>query len=654
MYLLPIFLTFFSFFFSFFFGKYIGNYKNHLINILLILLTTIICYLIFFEVAFLSIPCYIKVADWIVFDIFNVYWNFLFDSLTVSMLIVIMTISLCAHIYSVSYMDQDPHQIRFMSYLSLFTFFMLILVTSSNLIQLFIGWEGVGICSYLLINFWYTRVGANKSSIMAVFTNKISDICLLFAFALIFEIFKSFDFNIIFAILSINFENTKLFSFLYYAGFLMIIGAVGKSAQIGLHFWLPEAMEGPTPVSSLIHAATMVTAGVFLIVRCSFLFENVPSLLIWISFFGSLTTFFGSSVGLFQYDIKKIIAYSTCSQLGYMFLACGLSSYYNSMYHLINHAFFKALLFLTAGYIIHSLSNEQDFRKMGGLIKKLPLAAIMILIGSFSLMGFPFTSGFFSKEKIVELFYNKIIYNFNTIETIKFFYFFQFLAMFSIIITICYSVKMYVYTFLNYFNGYKQYIWNIHYGSFYLICPLIVLSYLSIISGYLLNDLMIGIGSDFWKSSLFIAIKENQLLSYNEGFYLFNFEFIKYIRKIPLILTIYFIFIFFILFIWISNFFLYLRLDVSWMNNLFFFLNRKYIFFNKNIIYPLIDLMNYSALNFTFKLFDKGLIELFGPYGISKYVTSLLKLNSNLQTGLIYHYSGLIILGVITYLFIII
>jgi NADH-ubiquinone oxidoreductase chain 5 len=531
---------------------------------------------------------------------------------------------------------------------------MLILVTSSNLIQLFIGWEGVGICSYLLINFWYTRVGANKSSIMAVFTNKISDICLLFAFALVFEIFKSFDFNIIFAILSINFESTKLFSFLYYTGFLMIIGAVGKSAQIGLHFWLPEAMEGPTPVSSLIHAATMVTAGVFLIVRCSFLFESIPSLLIWISFFGSLTTFFGSSVGLFQYDIKKIIAYSTCSQLGYMFLACGLSSYYNSMYHLINHAFFKALLFLTAGYIIHSLSNEQDFRKMGGLIKKLPLAAIMILIGSFSLMGFPFTSGFFSKEKIIELFYNKIIYNFNTIETIKFFYFFQFLAMFSIIITICYSVKMYIYTFLNFFNGYKQYIWNIHYGSFYLICPLIVLSYLSIFSGYLLNDLMIGIGSDFWKSSLFIAIKENQLLSYNEGFYLFNFEFIKYIRKIPLILTVYFIFIFFILFIWISNFFLYLRLDINWINYLFFFLNRKYIFFNKNIIYPLIDLMNYSALNFTFKLFDKGLIELFGPYGISKYVTYLLKLNSNLQTGLIYHYSGLIILGVITYLFIII
>ncbi len=653
MYLLPIFLTFFSFFITFFFGKHIGNYKNHLINILLVFISTLICYLIFFEVSFLSLPCYLKLTDWVIFDIFNVYWSCIFDSLTVSMLIVIMSISLCAHIYSVSYMDQDPHQIRFMSYLSLFTFFMLILVTSSNLIQLFIGWEGVGICSYLLINFWYTRVGANKSSIMAVFTNKISDIFLLVAFGLIFKIFKTLDFNIIFSILSINYTNDYLFDLLYYAGFFIIMGAVGKSAQIGLHFWLPEAMEGPTPVSSLIHAATMVTAGVFLIVRCSFLMENIPLLLIWISFFGSLTIFFGSTVGLFQYDIKKIIAYSTCSQLGYMFLSCGLSSYYNSMFHLINHAFFKALLFLTAGYIIHSLSSEQDFRKMGGLLKKLPLSAIMILIGSFSLMGFPYTSGFYSKEKILELFHNKLIYNFDFLKYIKFFYFFQFLAMFSVILTICYSIKMYVYIFLNNFNGYKSYIYNIHYGSFYLILPLIVLSYLSIFSGYLLNDLMVGIGTDFWNNSLFIASQELQSVSNNSGFYLFNFEFIKYIRKIPLILTIYYTFCFFILFVWVKNLFFFFKLEMFWLNNLFTFLNRKYIFFNKNIVFPLIDLMNYSALNYTFKLFDKGLIELFGPFGITRLIIYTTKLNSKLQSGLVYHYSGLIILSLLVYICII-
>jgi NADH-ubiquinone oxidoreductase chain 5 len=653
MYLLPIFFTFVSFFFSFFFGKYIGNYKNHLINIIFILLSTLFSYLIFFEVSFLSLPCYIKLADWIIFDIFNVYWSFVFDSLTVSMLIVIMTISLCAHIYSISYMENDPHNVRFMSYLSLFTFFMLILVTASNLIQLFIGWEGVGICSYLLINFWYTRIGANKSSIMAVFVNKVGDISLLFAFAIIFQVFKSFDFSIIFSLILLNIDSFYSY-LLFYISFLMLIGAVAKSAQVGLHFWLPEAMEGPTPVSSLIHAATMVTAGVFLIVRFSFLFEEVPLILVWISFFGSVTTFFGSSVGLFQYDIKKIIAYSTCSQLGYMFLACGLSSYYNGMFHLINHAFFKALLFLTAGYIIHALSNEQDLRKMGGLLKKLPLASMMILIGSISLMGFPYTSGFFSKEKIVELFYNKIIYNYYFIQYLKFFYFFQFLAMFAIIITISYSMKMYIYLFLNNFNGYKQYIWNLHYGSFFLISPLVILSYLSIFSGYLLNDLMIGIGTDYWKYSLFISVQENNILNMNSGYYLFNFEFINYIRKIPLILTFYFIIVSSIIYYWFKSFFLYLRLELNWINNVFFFLNRKYIFFTKNIIFPLTDLMNYSSLNFTFKLFDKGLIELLGPYGISKKLNSLIKVTSQLQTGLIYHYSGFMILGLIIYIFILV
>jgi NADH-ubiquinone oxidoreductase chain 5 len=658
MYLLPIFFTFISFFFSFFFGKKIGNFKNHLINIIFVLLSTIFYYLIFFEVSFLSIFSYIKLADWIVFDLFNVYWSFIYDSLTVTMLIVIMTISLCAHVYSISYMEQDPHNVRFMSYLSLFTFFMLILVTASNLIQLFIGWEGVGICSYLLINFWYTRVGANKSSIMAVFVNKFGDISLLIAFAIIFQVFKSFDFSIIFSSLLIDLNtnyaylNNDNYYLLFYICILMLIGAVAKSAQVGLHFWLPEAMEGPTPVSSLIHAATMVTAGVFLIVRSSFLFEEVPSILIWISFFGSFTTFFGSTVGLFQYDIKKIIAYSTCSQLGYMFLSCGLSSYYNGMYHLLNHAFFKALLFLTAGYIIHALSNEQDLRKMGGLLKKLPLSSMMILIGSISLMGFPYTSGFFSKEKIIELFYNKIIYNFYFINYLKFFYFFQFLAMFSVIITISYSIKMYIYLFLNKFNGYKQYIWNLHYGSFFLIFPLVILSYLSIFSGYLLNDLMIGIGTDYWKYSLFISSQDQNILNTNSGFYLFNFEFIKYIRKIPLVLTFYFIFIFSIIYYWFKTFFLYLRLYLNWMNNLFIFLNRKYLFFTKNIIYPLIDLMNYSSLNFTFKLFDKGIIELFGPYGISKKINYFIKYTSYLQTGLIYHYSGFIILGLISYFFI--
>jgi NADH-ubiquinone oxidoreductase chain 5 len=644
MYLLSLFLTFFSFFFTFFFGKFLGNYKNYLISIIIIIIATINSYLIFLEVSLLSLPCYIKLFNWIVFDIINIYWSFIYDSLTVCMLLIIMTISLCAHIYSISYMENDPYIIRFISYLSLFTFFMLVLVTSNNFIQLFIGWEGVGICSYLLINYWCTRIGANKSSLMAVFTNKISDIFLLFSFSIIFKYFKSLDFDIIFNLISIN--NPE---FLYYSGLFIIIGSVGKSAQVGLHFWLPEAMEGPTPVSSLIHAATMVTAGIFLIIRCSFIFELIPSLLIWISFFGSITTFFGSTVGLFQYDIKKIIAYSTCSQLGYMFLSCGLSSYHNSIFHLMNHAFFKALLFLTAGYIIHSLSNEQDFRKMGGLLKLQPLSSIMLLIGSLSLMGFPFTSGFFSKEKIIILFYNKFVIEFFYIKYIYLLYFFQLISIISLIFTISYSLKMYIYIYMRSFNGYKKYIHQIHYGSTYIIFPLIFLSYLSIFSSYLLNDLIIGIGTDFWKSAIFISTNNFN----NNEYYLLNFEFIKYIRQIPLIFTLYFIIFFFILYIYINNFFIYLKIESQWINNIFLLLNRKYLFFSKNIIYPIINWINNISLYYMFKLFDKGLIEFFGPYNISKNIIHLTKIYRILQTGLIYHYSGFIILGIILFILLI-
>jgi NADH-ubiquinone oxidoreductase chain 5 len=322
-------------------------------------------------------------------------------------------------------MKEDPNQIRFFSYISLFTFFMIVLITSGNLIQLFIGWEGVGIVSYLLVNFWYSRIDANKSSIMAILTNKVGDISFLLAISILFIIFKSFDFSIIFSLTTSKNINI-VENLLYYICFFFIIAGVGKSAQIGLHIWLPEAMEGPTPVSSLIHAATMVTAGIFLIIRCSFLFIVVPNVLIWLILFGSITTFLGSSIGLFQYDIKKIIAYSTCSQLGYMFLSCGLIGFDNSIFHLINHAFFKGLLFLSAGSIIHCFSHEQDFRKMGNLYLFLPISYISILIGSLSLVGFPFLSGFYSKEKIIMLFFNLYVNSFDLYFLLNWFFFFIF------------------------------------------------------------------------------------------------------------------------------------------------------------------------------------------------------------------------------------
>lgn len=310
------------------------------------------------------------------------------------MLVVITSISFLVHLYSREYMEHDPFLPRFLSFLSLFTFFMLVLVTADNLVQLFLGWEGVGLCSYLLINFWYTRILANKAAIKAMLMNRIADVFFVFAVCLCFLSLGSCDYLVLF--LNPSFASMDLLCL------FLFIGAIGKSAQLGFHTWLPDAMEGPTPVSSLLHAATMVTAGVFLVVRCSPLFESTSFLLPLLAIFGGLTAFFSAFVALFQWDLKKVIAYSTCSQLGYMFLACGFSFYSVALFHLFNHAFFKALLFLSAGAVIHALGDEQDMRKMGGLARFLPFTLTAMLFASLAIMGFPFLTGFYSKDLILE------------------------------------------------------------------------------------------------------------------------------------------------------------------------------------------------------------------------------------------------------------
>ena len=322
---------------------------------------------------------------------------------------VVLFVSFLVHMYSCGYMSGDPHVPRFMSYLSLFTFFMLILVTSDNFLQLFLGWEGVGLCSYLLVGFWFTRVQASKAAFKAIIINKVGDLSLITGITLVYLFCGSLEFPIVFCISS--YISLGFISFFYFFDFYILdliclfffLGSVGKSAQLGLHMWLPAAMEGPTPVSALIHAATMVTAGVFLIIKCSFVFEYSPLVLHGVTIFGSCTCFFASSVGLAQNDVKRVIAYSTCSQLGYMVFVCGLSGYDLGFYHLFNHAFFKALLFLSAGAVIHSLGNEQDLRLMGGLGRLLPFSYSMFLIGSLSLAGFPFLSGFYSKDLCLEV-----------------------------------------------------------------------------------------------------------------------------------------------------------------------------------------------------------------------------------------------------------
>lgn len=349
----------------------------------------------------------VHIAPWIASGDLKIGWTLRVDALTAVMLVVVTWVSAVVHVYSVGYMSHDPHQQRFMAYLSLFTFFMLMLVTSDNLVQLFLGWEGVGLCSYLLIGFWFTKPEANSAAIKAFLVNRVGDFGFSLGIFAIFMIFGSVDFDVIFAGIKSHADLTV--SFLGYqlhamtlVCILLFIGAMGKSAQLGLHTWLPDAMEGPTPVSALIHAATMVTAGVFMVARCSPLFESSHDALQLVTVVGGLTAFFAATVGLVQNDIKRVIAYSTCSQLGYMFFACGVGAYAAAIFHLMTHAFFKALLFLSAGSVIHGMSGEQDMRKMGGIWRLMPVTYGYMWIGSLALAGLPFLSGYYSKDIILE------------------------------------------------------------------------------------------------------------------------------------------------------------------------------------------------------------------------------------------------------------
>ncbi|XP_065850278.1 NADH-ubiquinone oxidoreductase chain 5 [Euphorbia lathyris] len=396
------------------------------------------------------------------------------------MLIVVTFISSLVHLYSISYMSEDPHSPRFMCYLSIFTFFMPMLVTGDNSLQFFLGWEGVGLASYLLIHFWFTRLQADKAAIKAMLVNRVGDFGLAPGISGRFTLFQIVDFSTIFARASAPINswiscNMRL-NAISLICILLLIGAVGKSAQIGLHTWSPDAMEGPTPVSALIHAATMVTAGVFMIARCSPLFEYSPTALIVITFAGAMTSFLAATTGILQNDLKRVIAYSTCSQLGYMIFACGISNYSVSVFHLMNHAFFKALLFLSAGSVIHAMSDEQDMRKMGGLASSFPFTYAMMLMGSLSLIGFPFLTGFYSKDVILELAYTKYTISGN---------FAFWLGSVSVLFTSYYSFRSLFLTFLVPTNSFGRDIVRCHDAPIPMAIPLILLALGSLFVGYL-------------------------------------------------------------------------------------------------------------------------------------------------------------------------
>lgn len=691
MHLLPIYLTFFSFLTSFFFGKIIGKKGSIIFSLISILCSYIVSIILFYEVCILHNVYYIKLFNWIsIFEI-NIVWGFIYDSLSCTMFLVVTTISMCAQVYSVDYMQEEYHQSRFFSYLSLFTFFMLLLVSSDNIVQFFLGWEGVGICSYLLINFWYKRVQANKAALLAVLANKVGDIALLLCCSYIQIVYKSLDFSVIYSCLSIfdlnsfrgidnYFFMNDLFlidlsihltliknifvSSITFICFLFLIAAIGKSAQAGFHIWLPEAMEGPTPVSSLIHAATMVTAGIFLILRCSLFFEKHNSIHISILFIGSFTAFFAATIGLFQNDIKKVVAYSTCSQLGYMFMSCGLSGYGNSMYHLFNHAFFKALLFLTAGYIIHSLLNEQDVRKMGGLLNLLPYAYILFFIGSLSLIGFPFFSGFFSKDKIIELLFGKYpkYFSFENLYLFDFLCISQLFGTFGIVLTTIYSLKTIYYVFFSNYKGFKYNILNIHFSSIYTILPLFFLSIISIVSGYLTSDLMCGIGTPFWGKILNYNYFDNLnilrssitndessfLLESGNRYLILNSEYNFYIKYLASFWTFYFLSMTLFFYFFLKNILFSVFLNrYNKYNWIIKQISKKYLFINRIIVSQLVFYIYNKGYRITYLLIDKGLIEYFGPFGIKLFLDNTTKKITILNTGLIYHYIGFILISLI-------
>lgn len=436
--------------------------------------------------------------QWVSLENIEVSFGIYVDVLTVIMLMVVTTVSLCVHVYSLGYMERDPTLPRFMSYLSLFTFFMLLLASSANFIQLFVGWEGVGLCSYLLIGYWYHKKAAVKAANKAFIVNRIGDLGLVLGMAGCLFIFDSLDFRAIMA--SVPFVANTTTTFLLQPidaltgiTLLLFVGAMGKSAQFGLHVWLPDAMEGPTPVSALIHAATMVTAGVFLVARLSPLFEAAPYTLQFIAAMGILTAFFAATVGLVQNDIKRIIAYSTCSQLGFMFFAIGMSGYGIGIFHLVTHAFFKSLLFLGAGSVIHAMSDEQDIRFMGGLYKLIPRTYILMWIGTLSLVGMPFLSGYYSKEAILAL---ALGYG-GGLGT-----FIYYGALCCIALTTLYSVRLMMLTFHGPLKANEEVIAHVHESPPSMMIPLFALSLGAIFLGFLGHKYFVDNKGEFWGDAL--------------------------------------------------------------------------------------------------------------------------------------------------------
>ncbi|MEP0070286.1 NADH-quinone oxidoreductase subunit L [Pyruvatibacter sp.] len=614
------------------FGRVIGHRGAEIVTTALLLLTALLSWIAFFDVAIGGYTDEVHVLRWIDSGALEVDWMIRVDFLTAVMLVVVTSVSSLVHVYSIGYMSHDPHRARFFAYLSLFTFAMLMLVTANNFVQLFFGWEGVGLASYLLIGFWYKKPSANAAAMKAFVVNRVGDFGLILGLAGIFMVFGSLDFDTVFELVptvagqTFHFAGMQL-DIMTTICLLLFMGAMGKSAQFLLHTWLPDAMEGPTPVSALIHAATMVTAGVFLVARTSPMFEFAPDALWVVTLVGATTAFFAATVGLVQNDIKRVIAYSTCSQLGYMFVALGLGAYQIAIFHLFTHAFFKALLFLGSGSVIHAMSDEQDMRKMGGLYKMIPGTWIMMIIGTLGLTGFPYLAGYFSKDAIIEAAYmaNTELAGYAFAMTVI-----------AALMTSFYSWRLIFMTFHGESRASNDVISHVHESPWVMLIPLIVLSIGTVLAGFPFTEFFIGHHQDeFWNG---VVLNQTDIM---ETFH-----------NAPAWV------------VWSPFVMMALGFATAWLfyiarpdipknlareqQPLYQFLLNKWYF---DELYNLIFVRPAMWLgNFLWKRGDGFVIDGFGPNGIAARVMDITRNVVKLQTGYVYHYAFAMLIGVAAFI----
>ena len=622
---LILFLPLLGSFISAFFYKKIGDRTCQIITSAFVVTGAILSSIILLETIKTGKVYEYPILNWITSGSLKLHWSIYVDSLTAVMLVVVNSVSALVHIYSIGYMSHDPHKPRFMSYLSLFTFMMLSLITADNFLQLFFGWEGVGLASYLLIGFWFKKESANNASMKAFIVNRVGDLGLLIAMFLIFKTFGTLTFSEVFSQAADQSKNSiKIFGGEYNLittiCVFLFIGAMGKSAQILLHTWLPDAMEGPTPVSALIHAATMVTAGVFLVARCSPLFEYSQYALNLVAFVGATTAIFAASVAIVQTDIKRIIAYSTCSQLGYMFFAAGMGAYNVAIFHLFTHAFFKALLFLGAGSVIHAFHDEQNIEKMGGVWKKIPMTYALMLIGTLALTGFPLLAGFYSKDAIIEsAYFSKSLFAGYAFV----------IGVTTAFITSIYSWRLVFKTFHGKYNNAMSFD-KVHESGPVMIVPLLLLAVGAIFSGYVFHEIFIGENTQFWGKAIFFL---KQTAHGHPPLWLMILIPTLVISAIPL------------------SFILFLkRKDIveGFVNNnkpFYNFLVKKWYF---DELYDLIFVKTFRSIGtFLWQRGDVKTIDAYGPDGVARVVKNLSDRASSVQSGYLYHYATVILIGVI-------